>query len=442
VYEPQVEVLPKMRFNVEILEMEVPSLIGQMLKITGTEPWIKRFEWIVREVNENRHMADWLQERFSLEWTIGQAIKTGNWWGAGDGFSSFRRYELGAFCAATVNIYNALSQAGKVRLIGQLLGGLKTDQGLLSMQHEIATVVHLIQSGFDVELHDLESGGGFDFLAKKEGIEIEVECKMFSADIGRKIHRRSSAKLFKALESTLSSTFKSSSCGILIRITLPLRLSKSPHQHEEIRQALQLGLLSGGLHASNACSVAIQDFDVAGSPFAVSELAAINRQKVQTFVARLTGQRNSTMMILVTLGSRALVCVLESSDSDDVLSGIRRQLRDAAAKQFTGSRPSCLVAQLHDLSNDQMLSLATANSTFREGASELQVMTSDLLQTPTRAHVHSVVYRGRSGLAMSNQTNMGQGWTYVMKNAWHPLADDPRCSIFNQTKQASQLINT
>lgn len=87
------------------------------------------------------------------------------------------------------------------------------------------------------------------------------------------------------------------------------------------------------------------------------------------------------------------------------------------------------------MTNEQILSLARSDSNVRAGATGLQIMTSDLLQADSRAHVHSVVYKGRGRVARPDANSfMGQGHTYVIKNEWHPLAGDPRCNVFGSAR--------
>ena len=94
------------------------------------------------------------------------------------------QYRLYAFAATIVRIYEQLSVPGNVRLRGMLLDGLKPDNNLLSLQHEINTAVHFVSRGFDLDFNDIEKGSGVDFIARYDGIELEVECKMFTGDLG------------------------------------------------------------------------------------------------------------------------------------------------------------------------------------------------------------------------------------------------------------------
>lgn len=430
-----------MRFPVEIYEADVPLLLERLLKITGADPWTKRCEWLTREVAENRHMDDWLRERCGLEWEFRESLQSGDLLGAGRfRIHNAARYELVAFAAGVTRIYEGLSAYGRSRLRGVLLDGLKEDKGLLSVQHEVATAVHLVQMGFDVEFQDLESGGGFDFLVKKGDVEIEVECKMFSADIGRKVHRRLSKKLFKVLEPTLAQAFQTAARGLLVRITLPDRLTPAPQQHDGIRRAVELGLLAGNTFHSEHCDVCVRDFAIEGSPFAASDISKIQKKQVMEFVAAMSGQWNPMLMILISPGRGVVIALLESNQPDAVLKGIRRQLRDAAKNQFSGTRPACLVAQLHDLNEEQLLSLAMSDSSIRTNAHDLQIMTSDLLQAPTRAHIHSIVYRARPVVLSEAGTISSSSSTYVMRNAWHPLANDPEYALFGSTTAANPRV--
>ena len=89
-----------------------------------------------------------------------------------------------------VQVHARLTTQGKRRLAGALQSSLEKEHGLGPLTFEIKVAAHLISRGFQIEFHDLEAGGGYDFLAISGSTKIEVECKHVSADIGRQIHRR------------------------------------------------------------------------------------------------------------------------------------------------------------------------------------------------------------------------------------------------------------
>lgn len=423
-----------MRFSVEIRDTEVADLLEALMQITGTEPWERRFQWLQRELSENPLMEDWLRERCAIEWTM-REILSDSTLKPNQPFKlqTQAQYELIAFAASAVRCHEQLSESGRRRLRGVLLDGLKEDKGLLSIQHELATAIHLMSRGFDVEFQDMEHGGGVDFVARKDDVEIEVECKMFSADLGRKIHRRRSATLFKRLAEVLAETYNSATRGLIVVVTIPDRLTPAPAQHREIETAVRRGLLQGdALTQTEHCTVRTWDFPISDSPFRKSR-EEISRDEIDQFVRVRTGRSNANLMILFSPSKRAVILSLASAKQDEVLDGMRRQLRDAAKGQFSGTRPAMLAVQLHALTADQLISLGQLDSSSRSAATGLQIMTSDFLQRPSSAHVHTIVYRSHAviGSDALAGTVRAAGPSYLIKNRNHPSYGDPRFEVFS-----------
>lgn len=423
-----------MRFSVDVHDTDVAELMNGLVHITGIEPWKRRFAWLHRELNENHFMEDWLRERCSIEWTMNDVLRNPSLMPQRPfRIENIAQYELVGFAAGTVRCYERLSEVGKRRLRGVLLDGLKEDKGLLSIQHEITTAVHLMSRGFDVEFHDMERGGGVDYIARKDGVEIEVECKMFSADLGRKIHRRRSAALYKALESALTQTYNNALVGLIVTIAIPDRLTPAPQQHRGIEGTVKTALLSGNAFTQTEyCSVRVSDFPIDSSPFNKAP-EQLSRKEINQFVRERTGRSNSTLIIMFSPRRRAVILLLESEKPDDVLNGMRHQLREAAKGQFSKTRPAVLAVQLHDLTADQLGELARSDSSWRGNANSLQIMTSDFLQSPSRAHIHTVVYRSHGALSDQKQdgTKRAEGIAYIIKNGFHPQRNDPRYSAFS-----------
>lgn len=424
-----------MRFSVEIRDTEVVQLLQALRNITGSEAWVRRFEWLRRELSENPLMGDWLRERCAIELAM-QEVLSSSPLVPNQPLELHTRaqYELVAFAAGTVRCYEHLSEGGRRRLRGVLLDGLKEDKGLLSVQHEITTAVHLMSRGFNVEFQDMEHGRGVDFIARKDNVEIEIECKMFSADLGRKIHRRRSATLCKALADVLAKTYNSATKGLIVAVTIPDRLTPAHDQHREIEKAVRTGLLRGeALTQTEHCTVRIWDFPIKDSPFNKAP-EKLSKDEIDRFVKTRTGRSNANLMILFSPGQRAVILSVVSEKADEVLAGMRRQLREAVKGQFSRTRPAMLAVQLHALTADQLVSLAQSDSTSRAAATGLQIMTSDLLQRPSSAHIHTIVYR--SHVMINNNdldgTTSGAGPSYLIKNRNHPLYGDLRYGIFGR----------
>ncbi len=347
-----------------------------------------------------------------------------------------------AFAAAVTRCHAGLSEVGKKRLRGSLLGGLKTDDGLSSLQHEFSTVVHLIRQGLDVEFHDLENGGGFDFIVKGKGIEAEVECKLFSADLGRQIHRRKAAKLFGALSGQSNQIFQAINGGLIVRVFISGRLTSGLKQQIGIQDALSKGVLSGEKgYSSGEVDVEIVRFDLPGTPFDGRNVGTPSHKELMGFVRERTGGRDTHMMCMGSPGRRALVIEVQSRERDDVLDGMRRQLKRAAGGQFSGRRPAFLAVQLRDLTSQQMLDLANSDSTTRELASGLQRMTSDFLQSKNRRHIHTVVYKAQDNLTEKFPSGESNSVAYLIKNQFHNSYGDGRYNLFSdESRQPSRIV--
>lgn len=213
-----------MHFDTAASLSEMTTLFRTFVAITGWQPWKERLASFRQQVKANPLLEEHFAERYSLELEmehlhhrvqLGRKIKLPE---------TYRSYALLSFIAIVARIHDRLSSNGQRRLAGMLRDGLKAEYGLAPLQHKMNVAAHLMSKGFDVEFSDIESGGRFDMLAEKEGVEIEVECKTHSADIGRKIHRLRLYQFGEQIFSLLQSGLDRRSGGQLARIRLPGRL--------------------------------------------------------------------------------------------------------------------------------------------------------------------------------------------------------------------------
>ena len=134
-------------------------------------------------------------------------------------------------------------------------------------------------------------------------------------------------------------------------------------------------------------------------------------------------------MMFFSPGRRAVIVSIESAKRDEVLRGIYRQLREACKGQFTGTRPGHLQVQFQDLSAEGMRSLAEDGALVGTDATGLQVMTTELLRSPSRSYVHSVAYRSHGWLMRAEGqpgAMMERGIASYTRNPCSPYYDDPR----------------
>ena len=105
-----------MRFSIDVRDTEVAGLLNDLVQIIGIEPWMRRFEWLNRERNENHFMEDWLRERCWIEWTLNDVLRNPSLMPRRPfRIENIAQYELVGFAAGTVRSYELL---GEGRVIG------------------------------------------------------------------------------------------------------------------------------------------------------------------------------------------------------------------------------------------------------------------------------------------------------------------------------------
>ena len=334
-------------------------------------------------------------------------------------------YRLYSFVAAVVRAHAILSERGKARLAGAIRSALEKEAGLGPLAFEMKMAVHLMSRGFDVEYHDLESGGGYDFLARREAVEFEVECKHVSADIGRQIHRRKIYDLGRLLHPVLSRALDETPGGRFLRVTLPGRLTTNRMQQEAI--AGQVGGILSGARANvddPVCAVSMREFSLQASPFSEERGRSLNMSGVEEYVRSAFGLEQAHILANWRPGHAAVVVYFQSRKADRVLDELFKHLKDNLKRQFSGELPAFLCVHLADLTREQLLELANAD---RAGAvTGIQRAASILLQR--RAHLHTIALMADGAVEIRQGRNSNRaeravqetGPSYVFRNPDHP----------------------
>lgn len=423
------------------------SLIPVFTGIIGLEPWLKRYRSLKQQLRANPLLEPYVQERHALELTFGAMLEAGEQRGflTLDDFTD-DRYNLVSFLVPIAMIYERLSDTGRKRLAGMLRDGLKTDKGLLPLQNEIETATHLLLQGFDVDFRDIETGGGFDFLAMRGDVELEVECKSASGDLGRKIHRRQMIDLSWHAHPAVMHALGAVDGGRFIRVQVPSRLPADARELDEIAQAIDAALRTG--HAAedpNRCGVSVEAFDLSTTPFRELKPTGTEAEWLRRFVAERTGSPSHHMFLAVRPTRAAILILVESREKDRVLRGLMDDLKAASRTQFTTRRPGILVVQFLELTADDLLDLAAHDSTDPRQASALQIASNVFFDNLDRSHIRTLVYRSHGVVRRSvsirgdviEKVLSAQGPTYSFRNPNSPVSGDPRYTVFPNEATAS-----
>lgn len=145
-----------------------------------------------------------------------------------------RAYAALLFASDIVQLAGQLSERGRANLHGRLRDGLK--RGFAGLYLETSIFRELLLEGFDVDPIDLEDLQQFDFLATRNGVKVQLECKSLSADAGRKIHRRDFYRFMARLDLEVFSAPRGEMCAIEVEISD--RLPSATSQQDSLLAAI------------------------------------------------------------------------------------------------------------------------------------------------------------------------------------------------------------
>jgi hypothetical protein len=277
-----------------------------------------------------------------------------------------------------------LSDRGKTVLLGRIRKGF--DEGLWPLRHELAVAANLSKRGWDIEFHDFEQGGGFDYLATKNSTSYEVEAKAMSAFTGWPIKPENLSKLLVEVKEHF--VWGDSSAIPLIVATLSSSLSSNRTELQRLVSAFT---------------------DVARTKTSL-ELphAKINFVGVVPDLPpdklKLAGFGHAQMrrkFVLVNATRPKLILELDSTKPIQIGWKVIRMISETAKKQFSGSRPAVIWTHMDFIPAPVFLAWGAR----RNGqASLFDAIANGTLMSERRNHLSQLVFTGGSFLHKSGTT--------------------------------------
>jgi hypothetical protein len=229
-----------------------------------------------------------------------------------------------------------------------------------------------------VKFADYSGAGRFDLLARRDAVEVEVECKTTSGDTGRKIHRQEVSRLADLLLPIVKQVADEAGCHRIL-ITIPDRLGKSTEEISGIAATV----------ASAAQQKASASSDLAQVDYAFDGLGAwpepdTDPNALAFFEARF-GVQNANLMFLGRSGFSVVAVMIRSLKADGVVDAISDEAKKAA-DQCSGTRPALIALHLIDeiSRSDLQTMLRTSNG--------LHAITHAVFKVEKRLHVDSVAF--------------------------------------------------
>jgi hypothetical protein len=414
----------------------VSGLLTRAIHIGTHGAWKNRVRACEEQERGNPLIRDYLAERFGLELAMNEVrerrAKTGRM--PDIHTTDIVSLRLYAFAAMLAGVYDRLSPQAQKYLEGRVRGGLRDDQGLASLEFELRIAADLMRSGIDVDWHDLENGG-FDVTARHAGIEVAIECKTFSADVGRSIHKRRLYQLGGIIFPSLTAALENRG-SIFVDVTIADRLAGAAVR--------DVGHIVGNVLRSSddflgpiPATVTLTSFATEGTPFdGRIPRQELGRGDILSFVQRRFGRDNANLLLHVNHKKDVgLVCV-GSHRPDTVLRGIYRALSEAAT-QLPTDRPGVICAHLLDLSPEQLVDLSEA-PLKSERPTGFHLMMGKYFSSDRRDHVYAVKFSTPGAIHRNAEISgnilhryFGEGGpSFVLSNNAHPMAKDLRMAVF------------
>jgi hypothetical protein len=383
-----------MQFSVGTQLAELPGLFSRFVAITGAGVWDRREKDFARQIKDNQLVERYLDIQFPIERTMIDARRYLKRTGRLPSMRNSPSPQLGmlySFAGVTARVFNRLPQKAQNVLRRRMEGGLKDNIGLAPVAFEMRTAAHFLATGFDVEFSDLCSAGGFDFLVRKAKVEIEVECKSVSGDLGHQIHLLRQYQLGAYLLPAMETASRRGSVQLAVA-TLPDRL----HGQREFMSAVGGRISKTFCECMEfedyaPCSVNYQKFPIKDSPFDCPSPPQITETQISKYFEKIANREVGHTILMFSPRRSAVLVALRSLKPDRFLVFLYRNLREAAASQFSKTRPGIICVQLRNLTDGQLREIAETPSKTH-APTGIQLMTAKFFDSAERTHVHTVAY--------------------------------------------------
>jgi len=403
----------------------MPEIFRLFFSITGEEPWLARRRHLNRRQRTEPGVATILNTIYSRELAISSLIL--NKYHSFGYPSAYERPELlgpYSFAATFVRIYQKLPGPICKILVSRLLGDLK-NKGLGSLALELETAAHLSRLGFDLQFHDLirNSPGSFDFLATRDGLEVEIDCKAISADTGNPISAFGAAAIVSFADDAIKK-FRAVGRTIILEVIVSKKVSKRDNVARSIAQAITNSLQEKSNFESEFSTVNYSSRDS-------KDVQSLQRQSTVQYPL-LDGAFGEWDHIIVNPdeGQGGVILLLRSTEKSNRVERITETLKESVEKQFSGLRPVVLFVRLADISGDIFIKFLGRRTFMNDVCDNL------FSSTEKRPHIAGVIFLpGTPVVARSTSDDFRvageQSVSFFIRNENHPISTDPIFSLLH-----------
>lgn len=407
--------------NLSIQFQEFSNLINP-------QTWQKVANQTKLDMRAAPHLREYLRERHQLALTLSELSQFWSKYKAlPEKVSSIPHYQAYTFMSQVVSLNSQLTEKSKKSFIGRVKGAFRNPEDLKAVLQELEIATHLSRHHYHLDLPREIGVGDFDWLATKDELAIEIECKFITREKGRKIKPRQAVETHHLIRTELSQLIKRLVGGLLIRVNLNETEKLKNHVgRQALAKAVKESLLTNNRVQKDWGFVEIKPFELNDSPFTKDEISPI---EIQEFLSTSFNITNREIMVQFSPNSRAAIFTLEASKDDSLLESTFDTLEDAARRQLSRTRPGVLCAKFEDLSATQLNDIAKEDGQ----PSPLRKFASRFLNNPKHNHITCLAFFADGDL-VNTDTNIvtREGAVYFFQNDSTQWGKDSRLKVFSK----------
>lgn len=251
---------------------------------------------------------------------------------------------------------------------------------------ELSMAHHFLGMGHKLKWFEDEGRGIPEYTVTTPTVEFEVECKHFTADAGRQVTR----KEFSRLSGLIDKSLRKKRLMGKVHIALTQRLPKSAQELEGIVKMIGTAAPKG--------RVEITPWGCVDLDLCPANDETVDWQQCQKQMAAGMGPKGHAAMHAEALNNQPvnpLSVVLHSAIQDEYVRTMYETMKEASARQLSGSRPAVLCIHIPEIRDFASL----------RDKSGLQSMSAYFFSKACNSHVCAVSY--------SSDTKMAQSAAYI-----------------------------
>lgn len=385
--------------TVELDVRHFPGIYRRFAHLVGEQHWLKRTELLRSEIRGNPFLERLVTRENAIAFQLQRMTELFEVHGetASIAYDDEAIYPAASFAAQVLSVLDASDEKTGSRLKRRVHGALKNPNDMRGLRLELKAATHFIRAGRKVAWPEMDSSGAtsgaptYDLLVDVGATGLELECKSFSDQAGRRVTRRQALDFYGLVKRHYWPEMLKLKEGILGVLTVPDDVPTDLASKRALVDVLarRVLLCADGQYGEGGASIRVSHFETRR----LAEIAAgssLRRQR--ELLDEMTGTRNKEAMVVGTQAGGAFILVVQSARDDEVLDSIFATLSDSVGRQFSRQRAAMFFAELEGLDSQQLVDIARSDQAPGSVPSGLWRRVSAFMEPHTRDHLVGVCF--------------------------------------------------